>query len=118
MADINENEKQEYIKKLVNISRERAKYVGIDHAALDISGYALKAAEDRMETMKREGLSVSSLEAEVEIGAYTKIADDMNQRIADARAKISDYDADIESLADEIAKKFGENLTHEDKYGM
>lgn len=35
MADINENEKQEYIKKLVNISRERAKYVGIDHA-LDI----------------------------------------------------------------------------------
>ena len=54
MADINENEKQEYIKKLVNISRERAKYVGIDHAALDISGYALKAAEDRMETMKRE----------------------------------------------------------------
>lgn len=118
MADINEKEKQEYIEKLVNISRERAKYVGIDHAALDISGYALKAVEDRMETMKREGLSVCSLEAQVEIGAYTKIADDMNQRIADARAKVADYDAVIESLADEIAQKFGEHLTHEDKYGM
>lgn len=117
MADINEKEKQEYIEKLVNISRERAKYVGIDHVTLDISGYALKA-EDRLETMKREGLSVSSLEAEVEIGAYIKIADEMNQRIADTRAKVADYDTVIESLADEIAQKFGEHLTHEDKYSM
>lgn len=45
-------EKQEYIEKLMDISQERAVYVGIDHAALDISGYALKATEERLETMK------------------------------------------------------------------
>lgn len=91
-TNINDQEKQEYIEKLVDISQERAKYVGIDHASLDISGYALKAAEERLETMKREGQTVCSLEAEVEINAYIKIADEMNQRIADARAKVAEYD--------------------------
>ena len=33
------------IDRLVIISRERARFVGIDHAALDTSGHALKAAE-------------------------------------------------------------------------
>lgn len=68
--------------------------------------------------MKREGQTVCSLEAEVEINAYIKIADEMNQRIADARAKVAEYDAVIESLADEIAQNFGAHLSHEDKYGM
>ena len=58
-------EKLEYIERLVDISRKRARYVGIYNAPLDISGYALKAAEEHLETMKREGQSVCSLEAEV-----------------------------------------------------
>ena len=33
-------------------------------------------------------------------------------------AKGAEYDALIESLADEIAHKFGTRLSHEDKYGM
>lgn len=118
MANINDQEKQEYIEKLVDISRERARFVGIDHTALDISSHALKAAEERLETMKREGQTVCSLEAEVEINAYIKIADEMNQRIADARAKVAEHDAVIESLAVEIDQKFGTYLSHEDKYGM
>lgn len=118
MANIGDKEKQEYIEKLVDISRERATHVGTDHASLDISGYALKAAEERLETMKREGQTVCSLEAEVEINVYIKIADEINQRIADAWAKVVEYDVLIESLADEIAQKFGAHLSHEDKYGM
>ena len=38
-------EVQEYIDRLVSISREMTRFVGIDHAALDTSGHALKAAE-------------------------------------------------------------------------
>ena len=36
MADINDQEKQEYIGKLVNISREEAGYVGVGHAAVAV----------------------------------------------------------------------------------
>lgn len=39
------------------------------------------------------GLTICSLEAEMEINAYIQIADEMNQRIADARAKVAEYDA-------------------------
>ena len=60
MANINDQKKQEYIEKLVNISRKRLTYVSIDHAALVISGHAVKAAEERMETMKRESQTVCS----------------------------------------------------------
>ena len=51
------------------------RFVGIDHAALDNSGHALKAAEERLETMTCEDQSICSLEAEVEINAYIQIAD-------------------------------------------
>ncbi len=44
MADINDQEKQEYIGKLVNISQEGAGYVGVGHAAVDVSGDALRTA--------------------------------------------------------------------------
>lgn len=111
-------EKLEYIERLVEISREGARFVGIDHASLDISGHALRATEERLERMKREGQTVCSLEAEVEINAYIQIADEMNRRIADARAKFAEYDAVIKFLADEIARKFGTCLDHKDKYGM
>ena len=60
MANINNQKKQEYIEKLVNISLEGAGYVGVGHAALVISGHAVKAAEERMETMKRESQTVCS----------------------------------------------------------
>ena len=39
MADINDQEKQEYIGKLVNISREGAGYVGVGHAAFTYREY-------------------------------------------------------------------------------
>ena len=65
MANINDQEKREYIEKLVDISRKRSTYVGIDHAVFVISGHAVKVAEERMETMKRESQTVCSLEAEV-----------------------------------------------------
>lgn len=68
-------EVQEYIDRLVSISREMTRFVGIDHAALDTSGHTLKAAEERLETMKCEGQTVCSLEVEVEINAYIQIAD-------------------------------------------
>ena len=68
-------EVQAYIDRLVSISCEMTRFVGIDHAALDTSGHALKAAEERLETMKCEGQTVCSLEVEVEINAYIQIAD-------------------------------------------
>ena len=68
-------EVQAYIDRLVSISREMTRFVGIDHAALDTSGHALKAAEERLETMKCEGQTVCALEVEGEINAYIQIAD-------------------------------------------
>ena len=53
----------------MNISREGAGYVGVGHAAVDVSGDALRTAGEGLEMMKREGLRVCSLEAEVEFNA-------------------------------------------------
>ena len=43
--------------------------MGVGHAAVDVSSDALRAAEEGLEMMKREGLRVCSLEAEVEFNA-------------------------------------------------
>lgn len=67
---------------------------------------------------ERKGQTVCSLEAEVEINAYIQIASAMSRRIADAHAKVAEYDAVAEPLADEFAQKFGTRLTHEVKNGM
>jgi hypothetical protein len=53
----------------VDISRERAWFVGIGHAVLDVSGDAPRTAREGLELMKREELRVCSLEAEVEFNA-------------------------------------------------
>ena len=46
-----------------------AGYVGVGHEAVDVSGNALRTAGEGLEMMKREGLRVCSLEAEVEFNA-------------------------------------------------